>query len=110
MWIHLDEEQLPAAVAALRAAGMTAAADGLQSRLDDERANADLYAQYRAAADDRYHSDGELEFDPEAVVSAGVDDGAYVMGWRWVTNAEAGVADEDEDAEDADAEDDEPGR
>lgn len=36
-------------------------------------------------ARERHHEDGELEFDdPECIVSEGDDNGAYVLGWKWV--------------------------
>lgn len=34
--------------------------------------------------------EGELEVDDSAIVSAS-DDGAYVMAWLWVENADAGI-------------------
>jgi len=33
-------------------------------------------------------ADGELEMDPNAVVSEGDDNGAYVMTWSWVSFAD----------------------
>lgn len=35
--------------------------------------------------------EGELEVDSPTVVSRGDDDGAYVMGWIWVSNEAAGI-------------------
>jgi predicted dehydrogenase len=35
--------------------------------------------------------EGEFEVDEPAVVSRGDDDGAYVMGWMWVSNDDAGL-------------------
>lgn len=32
----------------------------------------------------RFHKEGDLEFDPNVVVSEGDDNGAYVMAWKWV--------------------------
>jgi hypothetical protein len=46
--------------------------------------------RYRAAAVEQ-SSDGELEIDPGAVVSKGVDRGAYVMAWLWVSDEDAGI-------------------
>jgi hypothetical protein len=37
--------------------------------------------------------EGEIEVDDPAIVSRGDDDGAYVMGWMWVSNREAGFGD-----------------
>lgn len=35
--------------------------------------------------------EGDLEFDSGCMVSMGADRGAYVMGWKWVDAADAGV-------------------
>lgn len=45
-------------------------------------------AAYLQAARDLYASEGELEFDDNAVVSVSEDGGAYVMGWRWVEDSD----------------------
>lgn len=37
-----------------------------------------------ALADAEYGKDGELEFDSNAIVSEGDDNGAYVQAWQWV--------------------------
>lgn len=52
-------------------------------------------AKFIAAANDLYASD-ELEFDEKPVVSIG-DGGAFVQCWRWVTNEQAGLTDDDSD-------------
>ena len=36
-------------------------------------------------------SEGRFEIDEPAVVSKGDDDGAYVMGWMWVSDDDAGL-------------------
>ncbi len=41
-------------------------------------------AWYLAKAQRTLHRDGVLEFDPDAKVSAGADNGAYVQCWAWV--------------------------
>jgi hypothetical protein len=51
---------------------------------------------YVAAAQGKA-SDGNLEVDSNAIASTGCDDGAYVLAWVWVSNAEAGVKPEDDD-------------
>lgn len=60
---------------------------------------------YIAAAKQRYQEVGVLEFDDNAIVSAGGDPGAYVMGWQWISSDEAGLPDPTvlEDSEDAEA-------
>lgn len=42
--------------------------------------------------------DDEMEIDADAVVSLGGDPGAWVMAWVWVTNEQAGIETEDEEA------------
>lgn len=42
-------------------------------------------ARYRIAAWNQFHSEGDLEFDDNNVVSLGEDDeGAYVQCWKWI--------------------------
>lgn len=63
----------------------------------EEQKKGDVYRRY---AEDRLHRDGHVEFDDDAMVSMGFDDGAYVMGWVWVDAAElieAGYLDEPEE-------------
>ncbi len=43
---------------------------------------------FLATARKLYGIEGELEFDDNAEISFGVDPGAYVQCWRWVTNEE----------------------
>lgn len=40
--------------------------------------------EIRALASEMHHRDGELEIDPDAIVSEGDDNGAYVAAWVWV--------------------------
>ena len=47
--------------------------------------------KYLKYARENLHEDGELEFDDDAAVSLGDDDGAYVMCWKWVSADEAGI-------------------
>lgn len=51
----------------------------------------DADAAYIAAARENHAAEGALEFDDAVIVSKGDDPGAYVMGWTWVTNEEAGI-------------------
>lgn len=41
---------------------------------------------YRRYANEHLDKDGELEFDDDAAVSLGADEGAYVMAWVWVSD------------------------
>lgn len=100
MWVNLRDEVWNKVLKLLHGHGklaneatveiMTAKAD-----LADEEHN-----YYRELADDKKARDGELEFDSDAVVSLGNDNGAYVMGWAWV--------EDDREQEDEEDEEDEP--
>jgi len=43
---------------------------------------------YRTRAKELYHQEGEIEVDPDARVSIGGSDGAYVQAWVWVPRSE----------------------
>jgi len=46
-----------------------------------------------------HHSDGDLEFDADAVVSVSEDEGAYVACWKYVYDSQTdGYEEEDDDA------------
>jgi hypothetical protein len=47
--------------------------------------------KYLKYAMEHLHEDGDLEFDDDAAVSLGDDDGAYVMCWKWVSSEAAGI-------------------
>ncbi len=40
--------------------------------------------RFREKAGEKYHSEGQIEIDADAVVSRGEDAGAYVQAWVWV--------------------------
>jgi hypothetical protein len=47
---------------------------------------------FAKAADENFHSDGDIEIDGTTVVSHGDDyEGAYVLAWKWVSAEEAGI-------------------
>ncbi|WP_019025419.1 MULTISPECIES: hypothetical protein [unclassified Thioalkalivibrio] len=53
---------------------------------DDEKLN----QAYRDEAEKDFGRDGELEFDYGATISHGTEEGgAYVQGWRWVSDTPA---------------------
>lgn len=62
-----------------------------------EMADPEIQARHRAYRDAFPMKDGVAECDDGALVSEGDDPGAYVMGWIWVTNADAGLPYEEED-------------
>jgi hypothetical protein len=47
------------------------------------------WGKLHQAAVERHHKDGECEIDDDATVSFSHDDGAYVMAWVWIYNADA---------------------
>ena len=47
--------------------------------------------KYFLAAKANNEEDAVLEFDDDARVSVSEDGGAYVQGWTWVSDEEAGV-------------------
>lgn len=69
---------------------------------EDARITEEMREAFRTAAGEKFHprmgTDGDLDLDVDAFVSDS-EDGAYVMGWLWVTNAEAGLNDPDEEDE-----------
>lgn len=85
MWINLDD----ATFASLRdAVKGTPAGERLEAALPEVRPDD---GAYRLAAQSLYQQGGMLEFDDDAVVSLSEDGGAYVMGWRWVDDEDAGI-------------------
>jgi hypothetical protein len=94
MWIYLERDEILQIMQVLQNSGKTQIAGAIQERLRQENRDAMVDSRYRDAAKSIYQVDGELEFDPSAVVSKGEDAGAYVMGWQWVADEElAGVSD-----------------
>lgn len=63
----------------------------LHKRALDAFDEIDAGEPYRKYARDKLDKDGDLEFDEDAAVSLGADEGAYVMGWKWVDD-EAAIA------------------
>lgn len=53
--------------------------------------DADSSPYVKAAREQVASQEGSLEVDEPTIVSQGDDDGAYVMGWIWVSNEEAGI-------------------
>lgn len=47
-------------------------------------------AAYLAYAQEKFHCDGDLEFDENAKVSIGEDSGAYVQCWKWIDSSDLG--------------------
>ncbi len=85
IWLAVSPEAAEALLAWLRANGQPAEADRVErSYLRPPAEDARRAARYRVLAERCYAHEGELEFDPSAVVSTGEpENGAYVMGWQW---------------------------
>ena len=54
----------------------------LQQTTDGASKKADHYRQLAK----QHQKDGELEFDDNALVSLGEDNGAYVQAWFWIAD------------------------
>jgi len=99
MWLRLEDQELALIDAALRSAR------GDQPEDPDAIALADRIAAkiaegkepWRADYINAVETDDELEVDDDAIVSEGGDPGAWVMAWVWITDAQAGHEEEDED-------------
>ena len=100
MWLNLTDDQITNLRRVL--VGCKTEANAERALVDVDRTIARFIRgpeedAYFAAACDQHSSDGDLEFDDDAVVSMGEDPGAYVMGWKWVTCEEAGLPRSEED-------------
>lgn len=57
----------------------------------------DVQKRYAAYAHENLTDDGNLEIDATAMVSLSDDRGAYVMAWKWVDQADAGVTEHEQE-------------
>lgn len=96
MWVQLNEKEMRTVLAALRVTNNAELAKSIEKSVEDPE-NAQLY---RSAIDDKLGRDGEIEFDDDAVVSKGDDAGAYVQGWLWISDEDAGIEEGKEEDED----------
>jgi hypothetical protein len=94
IWMYIKDEDRDTILRTLTACHEVAALAYFWKEVEDNTYD-ENDQKFFDAAKEHYESDGELEFDTQAVVSAS-DDGAYVMGWRWITKEEADIP-EDED-------------
>lgn len=69
----------------------------LCTKLESQEAEqaSEIAQRYRNWARRNLTEEGEVEIDPDAVVSMGDDPGAYVEAWLWVDDASAGIPTED---------------
>ena len=63
----------------------------LRQLLEEEWALAEDELAYIEGARQHHEKDGELEFDAHPLVSVSDEQGAYVLGWVWVRDDEAGI-------------------
>ncbi|WP_312470535.1 hypothetical protein [Rhizobium sp.] len=87
MWVRLEADEIELILKHLPAGSLT---ERLRETPDQDT------AAFVSAVD----TNDDLEVDSDAVISRG-DEGAFVMGWIWVSNEAAGIemsdVDEDED-------------
>lgn len=98
MWLNIPDTDIDLIVNALR----SSKGDRPASKEDERIATKiEQDIQDRWKQDRRYidavETDDELEIDPDTVVSAGGDPGAWVMAWVWISDEQAGIKPEDED-------------
>lgn len=90
--LDLAKDEVKTLMEAAKRAGLEAVSDSLEGCLDEDDPETD--EKYREACH-KSCSDGDLECDEGAVVSKGGDAGAYVMCWKWVSDEEAGIKEEE---------------
>lgn len=97
-WLPLDPleaERLHAALGASSDPVLSNVLAKLRTCLSDVSSD----EAFRAAAVEKYAGrldEGDLDFQPDGMVSSG-DEGAYVQAFLWVSNAEAGLEEPEED-------------
>ena len=105
MWLNLNDSQIATLKKLLprinRPGRHKASLRSLINKLAN--AEADLKdpdtARYIAGAKDLHEEEGTCEIDDSAVVSKGMDSGAYVMAWVWVGDEDLEEEDKDGDEE-----------
>lgn len=98
MWINLSPDQLEVIRAHLGGGPVDAHKARVVLRFInewEERLRSPLYKHFHEVAFERHHEDGKCEIDRESdetcMVSISSEGGAYVMGWLWVSDEDAGV-------------------
>jgi len=95
-WLTLDAEEAERLHAALEVSP-DPVLSGVLAKLRVMLENTSCDEAFRAAATQKYAgklNEGDLDFQPDGMVSKS-DEGAYVMAFLWVTNAEAGLEEPD---------------
>lgn len=98
MWIHLESEELEHILSALKRYN-NAESRRLIGLIEQKAQDQEGLQDWIDKARTLYQKDGKVEVDDGAIVSLSEDGGAYVMAWVWVSNADMGIKDEDEDEE-----------
>jgi hypothetical protein len=95
-WLPLDAEEAERLHTALEVS-KDPVLSGVLAKLHVMLENTSCDEAFRAAATQKYAgklNEGDLDFQPDGMVSKS-DEGAYVMAFLWVTNAEAGLEEPD---------------
>lgn len=58
--------------------------NALVEAVEEADSDTDRKKEYRALAKQVYHSEGDLEFDNDMIVSISEDGGAYVQCWKYI--------------------------
>lgn len=101
LWLQLDAHEADRLFKLLEASPDPILRE-IRAKMEIGLSNIGADPAFRDAAIGKYAArltDGDVDFQPDGTVSKG-DEGAYVMAFLWVTNAEAGLADPDDDLED----------
>ena len=91
MWVNFESKDIQAAIDSLRKLGKKKIAE----RIAKQAAIFSPYEDSEAmdihqAARSKYHVEGSIEIDSNAVISEGKD-GAYIMGWLWVDRSDMDI-------------------
>ncbi|MHB1768515.1 MAG: hypothetical protein ACYCUV_11785 [Phycisphaerae bacterium] len=84
MWVQISVEDAEKIAALAKSEEISGLESQIRQRLLLQEKEAASSAEYLITARKIFEEEGELEFDDDAVVSLGADDGAYVMAWRWI--------------------------
>lgn len=84
MWVQFDENQINDMLQIAVNANRLDIAAKIEHFIKLEARHHATLSRHRTRAKLLYETEGELEFDEDAVVSRVDGNGAYVMGWQWI--------------------------